>query len=62
MCSLPTGSAFYRGGSQGTGFSKLIVEKPAAVKPPARKPDFELEEKTSPAQVRVVRHQIWRSR
>lgn len=49
------GSAFYRGGGQGTGFTKTIVQKPPVVKPPTRAPDFELREKTTPQQAALYR-------
>lgn len=49
------GSTFFRGGSQGTNFSKSLVEKAPSVKPPSRAADFTLEETTSPAQAAIYR-------
>ena len=48
-------SAFYRGGGQGTGFSKSIIKKPQSVKAPSREPDYKLSEKTTPQQAILYR-------
>lgn len=49
------GSSFYRGGGQGTGFSKSLITKPPTPKAPTRSPDFTLSEKTSPQQAMLYR-------
>ncbi|KAN0061529.1 hypothetical protein ACQY0O_006376 [Thecaphora frezii] len=49
------GSAFYRGGGQGTGYSKSIIKKPQSVKTPSRTPDFRLSERTTPQQALLYR-------
>lgn len=49
------GSAFYRGGGQGTGYSKSVATKPPTPKAPNREPDFTLAERTSPAQAVLYR-------
>lgn len=49
------GSAFYRGGGQGTGFSKQIVNKPPVTKPPSTEPTFSVTEKTSLSQALLYR-------
>ncbi|PWZ00515.1 hypothetical protein BCV70DRAFT_199790 [Testicularia cyperi] len=49
------GNAFYRGGGQGTGYSKSIASKPPSPKTPERNPDFVHSEKTTPAQAVLYR-------
>ncbi len=49
------GSSFYRGGSQGTGFSKSLITKPPTPKAPTRDPDFTLAEKTTLQQAMLYR-------
>ena len=49
------GSSFYRGGSQGTGFSKSLITKPPTTKAPSRNPDFVLAEKTTLQQAMLYR-------
>ncbi len=50
------GSSFYRGGGQGTGYSKNIAKKPPGPsKVPATPPTFETSQKTSPAQAIIYR-------
>ncbi|CBQ71966.1 related to Estradiol 17 beta-dehydrogenase 4 [Sporisorium reilianum SRZ2] len=49
------GSSFYRGGSQGTGFSRSLITKPPTPKAPARDPDFVLAEKTTLQQAMLYR-------
>ncbi|KDN39085.1 hypothetical protein K437DRAFT_270392 [Tilletiaria anomala UBC 951] len=49
-------ATFYRGGGQGTGYSRSIIRKPpGAGKPPACAPDLTLSEKTTPAQAVLYR-------
>ena len=49
------GSAFYRGGGQGTNYSKTLIKKPPTVKTPSGPPTFTAKEKTSPAQAALYR-------
>lgn len=49
------GSSFYRGGGQGTGFSKSLTPKPPQPKAPSRDPDFVLSEKTTLQQAMLYR-------
>lgn len=49
------GSAFYRGGGQGTNYSKQIGSKLPVTKPPSSSPSFSLTESTSPAQALLYR-------
>ncbi|KAJ1028585.1 hypothetical protein NDA16_001751 [Ustilago loliicola] len=49
------GRSFYRGGGQGTGFSKSIITKPPTPKAPTRDPDFTLSEKTTLQQAMLYR-------
>lgn len=54
--AIMIGSAFYRGGGQGTGFSKSLVEKPPVVKvPSSSSPTFILKDKTSTSQAAIYR-------
>ena len=54
--AIMIGSAFYRGGGQGTNFSKSIVTKPpGAIETPKTAPTFELSEKTTPSQALLYR-------
>lgn len=49
------GSSFYRGGSQGTGFSKSLSPKLPSPKTPSSNPDFVLSEKTTLQQAMIYR-------
>lgn len=54
--AIMRGATFYRGGGQGTGFSKSLTPKaPAGKVPDNKKPTFSLREKTSPAQAALYR-------
>jgi peroxisomal enoyl-CoA hydratase 2 len=53
--AIMRGSAFYRGGGQGTNYSKSLVPKPPSVKIPSSSPTFTLKDKTSPAQAALYR-------
>ncbi|CEH17846.1 peroxisomal dehydratase [Ceraceosorus bombacis] len=50
-----TGASFYRGGSQGTGYSKSIGHKLPVTKPPSKAADFELQEVTTSTQAALYR-------
>ncbi|KAI3478674.1 hypothetical protein L1887_59311 [Cichorium endivia] len=49
------GSSFYRGGGQGTGFSKALSKRLPQPKAPSREPDFVLAEKTTLQQAMLYR-------
>lgn len=54
--ALMRGATFYRGGGQGTGYSKSLTPKAPVGKPPANtSPTFVLREKTNAAQAAVYR-------
>lgn len=54
--AIMRGATFYRGGGQGTGFSKELAPKAPLAKPPQGKPaTFTLREKTTPAQAAIYR-------
>ncbi|UZJ56855.1 hypothetical protein CBS101457_006175 [Exobasidium rhododendri] len=49
------GSAFYRGGGQGTGYTKSIVSKPPSAKVPSSAPTYTLKDKTTLTQAALYR-------
>jgi peroxisomal enoyl-CoA hydratase 2 len=53
--AIMVGSAFYRGGGQGTKYSKSLIKKPQGVKVPSSPPTFTLKDKTSPNQAAIYR-------
>lgn len=53
--AIMIGSAFYRGGGQGTNYSKSLIKKPPTVKIPSTSPTFTLKDKTSSTQAAIYR-------
>ena len=53
--AIMIGSTFYRGGGQGTNYSKSLITKPPTAKVPSSAPTYKVKEKTSPAQAALYR-------